>query len=102
MQKHTPGPWRLKDNDWTVIEGKREAGVPYLFTLAETLGYKQEREANARLIASAPELLEALKNVERMSGELLLQDGTRGTDKALTLLAAIDSANEVIRRATGE
>lgn len=52
--KHTPGPWILKqDDDWFGIEsiGLRyiDTGLPH-----------SENEANARLIAVAPELLEML------------------------------------------
>jgi hypothetical protein len=64
--KHTPGPWQAADitdanliphrwvcgcgNDWAVIT--RKAGAVAL---------QQESCANARLIAAAPELLEALE-----------------------------------------
>lgn len=62
--KHTPGPWRVEQDGnmnpnltfricgpW--IHRKSSARQPY-HALADT-------EANARLIAAAPELLEALK-----------------------------------------
>jgi hypothetical protein len=57
MEQHTPGPWvwgYYGMNDEWVRTGDGEAVVP--------VGYNQsEREANARLIAAAPELLAALK-----------------------------------------
>lgn len=69
--KHTPGPW-LTDrnnvhtgqiatvnhcigNDWIEI---------WTDKWAETGLGEGEQEANARLIASAPELLEAMQNIE--------------------------------------
>jgi hypothetical protein len=55
---YTPGPWNVT-GDLATISGTRP-GDPYTFTVAETCGYKEEREANARLIAAAPELLEAI------------------------------------------
>ncbi len=60
---HTPGPWNyLYDGrgDHTIVDA-------YGRVLAVTWGVPIDRgteEANARLIASAPELLEALEDVE--------------------------------------
>lgn len=55
--KHTPGPWAITAQDACRIISTGADGKPYARTLAETCGYKTEREANARLIAAAPELL---------------------------------------------
>jgi hypothetical protein len=48
--KHTPSPWTVQRgiNDWDILVGN-----------ARLAGYI-EREANARLIAAAPDLLDAL------------------------------------------
>ena len=60
--KHTPGPWTIEDNGWNGqfiygdddrVNGKRR------FIAEVDLNY-DEAEANARLIAAAPDLLEAL------------------------------------------
>lgn len=54
---HTPGPWevciRYEPNDWPVyaINGQMES--------------HEEEQANARLIAAAPDLLAALKHAEK-------------------------------------
>ena len=53
MSKHTPGPWKLVDRDSVLIPI-----APYEW--AEAYG---GTEANARLIAAAPDLLEALKGM---------------------------------------
>jgi len=55
MSKHTPGPWRTLEQgrQWTVI------GNPYF--VATVQGQGDNGEANARLIAAAPELLEAVR-----------------------------------------
>lgn len=55
QHKFTPGPWTAKpfDRTWVVCFG----GDEYLIG-----GVHLNREANARLIAAAPELLEALKD----------------------------------------
>jgi len=66
MKKYTPGPWQYKPDlckDDNVFAGeKRTANV---FGAADTW-YETEFEANARLIAAAPELLEACKTAMRI------------------------------------
>ena len=61
--QHTPGPWRVEQNGRASIIICMRDGKAYSFTIAETFGYKEERESNARLIASAPDLLAACKRV---------------------------------------
>ena len=63
--KHTPGPWEItyenSDNysggQWFDVGGVAQVRFRYQCTIAEG----ETAEANARLIAAAPELLEALK-----------------------------------------
>jgi hypothetical protein len=56
--KHTPGPWYSGIDDWCVYAGTRNApNQPYVVREMAA----QNREANARLIAAAPDMLEALK-----------------------------------------
>lgn len=75
MSKHTPGPWRLEE----VIDGSIKHLCPVgdvdgfsLLTVVNTEGYDDDeyvpfaavyRDADARLIAAAPDLLEALKDM---------------------------------------
>lgn len=58
MSKHTPGKWRVVDDNpitfWIV--GDNDCG-----NVCTTPGATEEDEANARLISAAPELLGALK-----------------------------------------
>jgi hypothetical protein len=62
--KHTPGPWRIGDAGMTVfgpkVEGKLADIVAQLFR-PKTTAESQIRKANARLIAAAPDLLEACR-----------------------------------------
>ena len=68
MSKHTPGPWEAFQNDLGcgVLATKR-ADVAYCWTRdgwpLDSSRPISESVANARLIAAAPELLEALKEV---------------------------------------
>ena len=63
MSKHTKGPWQVRKSEY--------------YYLVESEGYliaKQERKADARLIAAAPELLRELKSaifyIETYGGEV--------------------------------
>ncbi len=59
--KFTPGPWRVGDNGATVFGPKTAAVSPRtIATLTKVPMVLNETKANARLIAAAPELLEAL------------------------------------------
>ena len=71
--KHTPGPWEFDENNMGLNNGRPYYGI---LTLDINIGAnarvrinaknrEDECQANARLIAAAPELLEAL---ERMVG----------------------------------
>ena len=74
---HTPGPWRVED--WKYTDSRfswRRDGVPTIVSANDAIAeafnlYRPNAEddaesealANARLIAAAPELLEALQNL---------------------------------------
>ena len=65
--KHTPGPWRFytepQPNGCPIVGNGR--GL-MLAMLAHSVNYPDQRDeanANARLIAAAPELLEALQDM---------------------------------------
>lgn len=66
MAKHTPGPWQLSENGLAVYgPGEDPWGITYLTlyeqrAIAQGEGIPDEgQRANARLIASAPDLLAA-------------------------------------------
>ena len=54
--KHTPGPWRI-------AKGKLLSGNLHLAYIDEAPGLGHAAEANATLLAAAPELLAALKRL---------------------------------------
>jgi len=69
MNKHTPGPWIMEweGNGYICPQGREDsiactANRP-LDEDGESPWTQEEEEANARLIAAAPELLEALREV---------------------------------------
>lgn len=63
MSKHTPGPWHQHIR----MDGSSEVEAGRTFPVASTTGCigGTEGHANARLIAAAPELLEALQGTMR-------------------------------------
>ena len=103
--KHTPGPWELTTRG-TNISGVHVACTIYMqnggtvdLQSQEHLGRSDalladECVANARLIAAAPDLLEAL---QRLSGQCdrMLLPGQKPT-------SAEQNARDVIAKATGE
>lgn len=66
--QHTPGPWKVSQNVTRHVIGP-EGGV---VACAELTWTNEITEANARLIAAAPELLEALISLERLAGKPLM------------------------------
>ena len=91
MSDHTPGPWRdwneslgavmaprSKDADW----GSRAVALVAQWPSAE------ERAANARLIAAAPDMLAALKGVVRW-GQSYIEAGDGYMEEQLRPVEAI-------------
>lgn len=67
MSKHTPGPWEVMDSFYPSI--KEVVGPSFnvkavMWATDLTEKDYQERLADLRLIAAAPELLEALREIE--------------------------------------
>ncbi len=98
--KHTPGPWKARDcftNGQPVeyaIE-TRDAWLASVHITGPKNGFDcEEAEANARLIAAAPELLEALKKVLPLVESLVL-DGEPYMNEQ-------EEARDAIAKATGE
>jgi hypothetical protein len=97
MSKHTPGPWGYRHNsdygdfiltsagDIQIIGGCGCCESPFLDG--------DNPEADARLIAAAPELLEAVREL------VLIATGDWADEEGLT---AIYNANAAIAKAEGE
>jgi hypothetical protein len=98
--KHTLGPWKAdtnrlnsesSDDKYCGIVG---GGVEEIddWIIAEVCGDVPQHKANARLIAAAPELLDALKSLVQVHGSLYSGDHT-----SYSLL----KAEAAIQKATG-
>lgn len=91
--KWTKGPWQFVP--WHIAEGPSEVRAPEGWLICTTSG-----DANARLIASAPDLYEALRNCSVALNyclSLLPQDDPLRTKVMVTKSAALD----VIAKAEG-
>ena len=107
--KHTPGPWLLEHNlgtddldcGWSVLEREQNPyrGDVCRVTDAEHIDgiTKGERDANARLIAAAPELLGALRGMCSMWRTVCTSKGWE-PGHVTQFVAAV----EALSKATGE
>jgi len=99
--KHTPGPWRVHSTaDGLVMADDKDTRIAATFAVpGDIFGV-----ANARLIAAAPDLLEALRPLDAM--------GDAGLSKVIlaalrphereSFLAAVSAARAAIAKATGD
>jgi len=97
MSGHTPGPWTAFQSTasfFDVVKGNGEYD-PSVASVWASEG--RPAGANARLIAAAPDLLEALRILTMMAET---SGGTSGPDAEL--MAACDQANRAIAKATGQ
>lgn len=65
--KHTPAPWEILEMPDRLIIKNEELNLPIgdVYGVKSMTVYNKEQvRANAKLIAAAPELLEALQNLE--------------------------------------
>jgi hypothetical protein len=69
MSKHTPGPWAISSGDFILqnhaaVDAPKHGALALVVWKMEDDELSPECEANARLIAAAPDLLEALETCE--------------------------------------
>ena len=97
MTKHTPGPWVVKSaRSGFYVESQFDVIVD---SLDECGRYGAiDNEANARLIAAAPELLKALKALIENVGSCICYDQSEGE----CLAKAWKMAAVAIAKAEGE
>jgi hypothetical protein len=97
--QHTPGPWAqsIGDDDWhQIISHPDGEGL-----IADVNAYKgsPKGRANARLIASAPELLAALQSL-LLTAEQLNEELEKATGIDICTPSAIHKALAAISKAT--
>jgi hypothetical protein len=97
MNKHTPGPWNPYFDETYGVLGPDKGRVAICMNLKGAHGLAGRRHgdevaANARLIAAAPDLLEALQGMESLATDV------RRDDPA----ADLAKARAAIAKATGE
>lgn len=101
--KGTPGPWRVSEKRGDLIDIRHENNEPGAMSLnlAQVVArqsWLKEAEANARLIAAAPELLQALQNLMLNYSDFRERTGRNGDPQNPLILAALAAIN----KATGE
>ena len=90
MSKHTPGPWAYENYGGTVhVFLDNKEGTPSICKLVGN-----DKDANARLIAAAPELLGALEELFSMA-----DDAYEGDDE---FTWNVGKARAAIAKAKGE
>lgn len=98
MTKHTPGPWWVCQEldgyvqcrfTWVRDQFGLQIASTYNQTRAELQAPLIEAVANARLIAAAPDLLEALKLAH---DHLCVSPGYEGSKEIAQIRAALDKA----------
>jgi hypothetical protein len=98
--KHSAGPWSIVEHNWsdTGIVGTND----YICLLKtyedDATGRDETVAANARLIAAAPALLEALRGMLEVYG---VREVTAFNNATLTEVELCDMARAAIAKATG-
>ena len=70
--KHTPGPWMIAESDERFVYALNEKGFNrFCAQVQDAHTDISELQANARLIAAAPELLEALNRAVMNYGHVM-------------------------------
>jgi hypothetical protein len=92
--KHTPGPWEIQDGQY--IHAVAVKGSPCIATSPQP---HEWREADARLIAAAPEMLNNLKEILKslVACEMVDASGCEGVSELW-----IGWIREIISEAEGE
>ena len=103
MNKHTPGPW------WTTDHGIRDVGgyIAHTNSVQRYEGQDEryarevaQRDADKRLLAAAPDLLEALEALAGLYPSS--EEMNESDDYSVTEIDWVEIARAAIAKATGE
>ena len=86
MSKHTPGPWHYKIDGFRITIGNASTRHDYLEhdrTVAVIEDNSLHAQADARLIAAAPDLLEAAKQSLHSTDDLTIVKAAIALSKAI-------------------
>ncbi|EKJ8513839.1 hypothetical protein ACOANU_29155 [Pseudomonas aeruginosa] len=99
MRKHTPGPWFVNGHEryTKYVEARIDGGLIQEVAACGPTEKPEQQEANARLCAAAPELLEALQGMLEVYGGQYNDDCL---PKSSTELELIQQARAAIAKAT--
>jgi len=108
LDKHTPGPWLVRHvagGAPCLVDANGAPGSPAVASTnvagAQSLPL-EDRQANARLIAASPELLELAKRFEATFGpEYDRDDPVSGADCVDLVMAMVDDFRTVLARIEG-
>lgn len=88
--KHTKGPWHTDENFSSVWDSRRASAE--ICRMPSATSNLENNEANARLIAAAPELLESLKELtKQVESNSRKEPLTKVFFKALNIIRRIES-----------
>ena len=113
---HTPGPWVNDPNAWGDIDAASGEQIAMIIDQSDfgrivhmlsfegaTAPTEEQARANARLIAAAPALLEALEDAAAILGNVLLRHGGNMSASDLaTRMVKLDEFEAAIASARGE
>lgn len=108
MMKHTPGLWHVAPNPHGCIKGTESLHsvaareIRNLGSVIVTVAENMEA-ADARLIAAAPEILEALLNLADCATLIIERRSTGDLQDAIdSLVVDLGDAHVALRKATGD
>jgi len=82
--KHTPGPWTLEYDYSLVMPAKDGNHIVTAGPIGPDESSREEKRANARLIAAAPELLDALRKTNHfLSGFVGFEQFTKDNSELI-------------------
>lgn len=96
MSKHTPGPWEVDDTCSRCVVPA--GGMGRIAMCHGDSVPPDEEDANAALIAAAPEMLAALRRLFKACGHMPIE---ATPESAEMMMAGLDAVRAVIK-ATGE
>ena len=100
--KHTPGPWAVSATRTHVLRDHPRETICSVFGGHESMGRhvtSETQEANAHLIAAAPELLDALRGMQKASEEIAVEfiEHKRATNWGIVNDAYIAAARAIAK-----